>query len=75
MKTLRDDDSREAAEARSSEDANTISTSGDDNVILTSNAFQFLLWSRRLQIWYLILQLLEYSWQVGCDVIDSLCLL
>ena len=42
---------------------------GDDSdesepVVLTASAFQFLLWNRRVQIWHLVLQLLEYSWQV-----------
>jgi transcription initiation factor TFIIH subunit 4 len=36
----------------------------DESVTLTASAFQFLLWNRRLQIWYFIIQLLEYFWQV-----------
>ena len=35
----------------------------EDSVVLTASAFQFLLWNRKLQIWYFILQLLEYCWQ------------
>ena len=34
------------------------------SLILTASAFQFLLWNRRVQIWYFIIQLLEYCWQV-----------
>ena len=53
------------------------SSSGDnDSVVLTAYAFQFLLWNRRVQIWYLILQLLEYSWQKNNqDLSESLILL
>lgn len=36
----------------------------EDDVILTAAAFQFLLWNRKLQIWYFIIQLLEYSLKV-----------
>ncbi len=46
----------------------------DDSVVLTSSAFQFLLWNRRLQIWYFIIQLLEFFWQVWfiffCDLFN-----
>ncbi|CAF0885095.1 unnamed protein product [Brachionus calyciflorus] len=35
----------------------------DEPVILTAAAFQFLLWNRKIQIWYFIIQLLEYFWQ------------
>lgn len=35
-----------------------------DSVVLTAAAFQFLLWNRKVQIWYFIIQLLEYFWQV-----------
>jgi hypothetical protein len=35
----------------------------DESVVLTASAFQFLLWNRRLQIWYFTIQLLEYFWQ------------
>ena len=43
-----------------------VDDSSDDSepVVLTASAFQFLLWNRRVQIWHLVLQLLEYSWQV-----------
>lgn len=36
-----------------------------DSVVLTAAAFQFLLWNRKVQVWYFIIQLLEYFWQVG----------
>ena len=39
-------------------------TDESEPVVLTALAFQFLLWNRRVQIWHLVLQLLEYSWQV-----------
>ena len=44
-----------------------VDDSSDDSepVVLTASAFQFLLWNRRVQIWHLVLQLLEYSWQVS----------
>ena len=44
-----------------------VDDSSDDSepVVLTASAFQFLLWNRRVQIWHLVLQLLEYSWQVN----------
>jgi hypothetical protein len=42
----------------------TSSNTDDDSLILTASAFQFLLLNRKLQIWYFIIQLLEYSWQV-----------
>jgi hypothetical protein len=32
-----------------------------DSAVLTAAAFQFLLWNRRVQIWYFIIQLLDYS--------------
>lgn len=37
----------------------------DEPVVLTAAAFQFLLWNRKVQIWYFMIQLLEYCWQVG----------
>jgi len=45
-------------------------------VTLTASAFQFLLWNRRVQIWYFIIQLLEYAWQKnGQDISECLTLL
>ena len=35
------------------------------SLVLTASAFQFLLWNRRVQIWYFIIQLLEFCWQVS----------
>ena len=39
-------------------------SASDEPVVLTAAAFQFLLWNRKVQIWYFIIQLLEYCWQV-----------
>ena len=39
------------------------SSNGGDNVVLTASAFQFLLWNRKLQIWYFMIQLLEFCWK------------
>ncbi len=60
MKSLKEDSSANIREQYNNPDE----MSTDDNVTLTSNAFQFLLWSRRLQIWFLILKLLEFSYEV-----------
>lgn len=47
-----------------------------DAVTLTASAFQFLLWNRRVQIWYFIIQLLEFCWQKnGQDISECLTLL
>jgi hypothetical protein len=32
-----------------------------DSMVLTASAFQFLLWNRRVQLWFFIIQLLDYS--------------
>jgi hypothetical protein len=61
MKSIREDGTVSSSKDFS---ANPDDMSSDDNVILTSNAFQFLLWNRRLQIWFLILKLLEFSYEV-----------
>ncbi len=47
-------------------DGSEVSTSENmaDSAVLTASAFQFLLWNRRIQLWFFIIQLLEYS-QVG----------
>lgn len=48
----------------------------NEPVTLTASAFQFLLWNRRVQIWYFIIQLLEYCWQKnGQDISECLTLL
>ena len=45
-------------------DAAASGVESSDSVVLTASAFQFLLWTRKVQIWFFIIQLLEYSWQV-----------
>lgn len=42
---------------------------------LTASAFQFLLWNRRVQVWYFIIQLLEYTQEKGSDISECLTLL
>jgi len=50
--------------------------SDGEQVTLTASAFQFLLWNRRVQIWYFIIQLLEYCWKKnGQDISECLTLL
>jgi len=49
--------------------------SDSESVVLTASAFQFLLWNRRLQIWYFIIQLLEYSQKNNQDISECLMLL
>jgi hypothetical protein len=61
MKSIREDGTFSSSKEFS---ANPDDMTSDDNVILTSNAFQFLLWNRRLQIWFLIIKLLEFSYEV-----------
>lgn len=47
-----------------------------DKVTLTASAFQFLLWNRRVQIWYFINKLLEYCMHKnGQDISECLTLL
>ena len=50
--------------------------SDGEQVLLTASAFQFLLWNRRVQIWYFIIQLLEYCWKKNSqDISECLTLL
>jgi len=42
---------------------------------LTASAFQFLLWNRKVQVWYFIIQLLEYTQEKGNDISECLTLL
>ena len=50
--------------------------SGDEAVTLTASAFQFLLWNRRVQVWFFIIQLLEFCWKKNKqDISECLTLL
>ncbi len=42
---------------------------------LTASAFQFLLWNRKVQVWYFIIQLLEFEQEKGSDISECLTLL
>ena len=42
---------------------------------MTASAFQFLLWNRKVQVWYFIIQLLEYTQEKGNDISECLTLL
>jgi hypothetical protein len=47
-----------------------------DSVVLSASAFQFLLWNTRVQVWYFIIQLLDYCHKEnGQDISECLTLL
>lgn len=54
-----------ASDERTNDNGSSGSMQESDSVTLTAAAFQFLLWGRKVQIWYFIIQLLEYFWQVN----------
>lgn len=51
------------------------SQTDSDSAVLTASAFQFLLWNRRVQIWFFIIQLLEFSQKNSKDITECLALL